>query len=242
MPNIEAQEQAGITFDGTLLVSGRDEQPAYTPRVQFLKNGDNYVYNGSERRGDDPHDEGSRIAQGVDMDSVVFNCSLACYTKDLARAGWRHRERHLRVDAVPPVRGSRHQRRARQPTSTPSARTRPTSFGAQAWQAAIAFQQAVNQIVADQGPNAITRANLTAAFAAIEDFTADGWAGGRSLDGVSPCFVAPAGAGRRVRPGVAGGAGHARLRALQPRRVRSGPRRRSGSARLIMSRKAQKQT
>jgi hypothetical protein len=36
----------------------------------------------------------------------------------------------------------------------------PDSFGAQAWMAAVLFQQAVNDIVAADGPNAITRASL----------------------------------------------------------------------------------
>ena len=63
------------------------------------------------------------------------------------------------------------------------------SCGAQAWQAAIAFQQVVNQIVADEGPNAITRANILEGLAALDDFAADGWAGAKCLRGVSDCYV-----------------------------------------------------
>ena len=49
----------------------------------------------------------------------------------------------------------------------------------------FAFQEAVNQIVADQGPNAITRSSLTEAFGAIAatNSLSDVWAmGGENLD------------------------------------------------------------
>ena len=187
MPNLEAQSQAGITFNHQVFVSGRDEQSAYTSRVQFLKSGDNYVYNGSNDVAMTRMMKES-IAQGVDMDSVVFNCSLACYTKPmLDQGGDAVNGAYVWMQFLPFEEADTNEA-ATAYLDAVGAET-ATAFGAQAWQAAIAFQQAVNQIVADQGPNAITRANLTAAFAAIEDFTADGWAGGRTLDGVSPCFV-----------------------------------------------------
>ncbi len=187
MPNIEAQAQAGITFDAKVFVSGRDEQSAYTARVQYLKNGDNYVYNGSDDVAMTRMMKES-IAQGVDMDSVVFNCSLACYSQDLVEQGGDAvNGAYVWMQFLPFEEADTNEAATAYLDAVGA--DKADAFGAQAWQAAIAFQQAVNQIVADQGPNAVTRANLTAAFAAIQDFTADGWAGARSLDGISACFV-----------------------------------------------------
>jgi len=45
---ITGQAEAGVDWIGTVKVSGRDEQSAYTPKVQIAKNNSaNYVYNGS---------------------------------------------------------------------------------------------------------------------------------------------------------------------------------------------------
>jgi hypothetical protein len=48
MPIIEGQRQAGIDVVGAEKVSGRDEQAAYTPKVQLVRDtGANMVYDGS---------------------------------------------------------------------------------------------------------------------------------------------------------------------------------------------------
>ena len=47
-PQIVAQADAGVTWIGAVKVSGRDEQAAFTPRVQAANSGNaNYVYDGS---------------------------------------------------------------------------------------------------------------------------------------------------------------------------------------------------
>jgi hypothetical protein len=63
------------------------------------------------------------------------------------------------------------------------------SWGAQGWQAALAFQTVVNKIVLDEGPNAITRASILEGLGALDNFTADGWLGAKSLRGASACGV-----------------------------------------------------
>ena len=87
----------------------------------------------------------------------VWACSLACYTESFKPAA-ADVEGTYAVDAVPAVRGSRLQPGSSTPTSTPSV-DKADSFGAQAWQAASLFQQAVNQVVDADGPNGITRAS-----------------------------------------------------------------------------------
>ena len=66
-----------------------------------------------------------------------------------------------------------------------------TSWGAQAWQAGLAFQQAVDTVVAKDGPNGVTRASVLSALRAITTFSAGGWIGATPLRAgeVSPCFV-----------------------------------------------------
>ena len=180
-----AQEQAGITFDATPKVSGADAQPAYTPRVQIIKAKDsNYVYDGSNdvamiriRK--------EALAQGVDS-VKVWACSLACYTANVLVPGRLGGRGHLRVDAVPPVRGGQlNAADAAYIANVPKL----DSFGAQAWQAALAFQQVVNKIVATSGPNAITRAAGPQRPEEHRAVHADGWMAPTDLRGFSPCFM-----------------------------------------------------
>jgi hypothetical protein len=125
-------------------------------------------------------------AQGIDPSSVVWTCSLACYTKNFQENGGAASDgTYVWMQFLPFEEADTN---AALQSYIDSVGT-PDSFGAQAWQAAIAFQTAVNQIVADQGPNAITRASLIEAFDAIENFSADGWAGARDLRGISACYV-----------------------------------------------------
>jgi hypothetical protein len=66
------------------------------------------------------------------------------------------------------------------------------SFGANGWQAAVAFRTAVDSVVKQDGPNGLTRANLFQALRGITNFTANGWLGSKSLQGtdaISPCFL-----------------------------------------------------
>jgi len=188
VPNIAGQEKAGIVFDGTPLVSGRDEQAAYTPRVQVLKQfGGNFVYNGSNDVAM-VRMEKEAAAQGIDNSAVVYTCSLACYTKGMLEQGGDTVDgTYLWMQFLPFEEASTNAAAQAYVDTVGAGNT--VSWGAQAWQAGIALQTAVNQIVADQGPNAITRASLLEALTAIDDFTADGWSGAKSLRGISPCYV-----------------------------------------------------
>ncbi len=184
---IKAQAQAGIVWDGTPKVSGADQQPAYTPRIQVLKakNG-NYVYDGSN---DVAMIRMRKEAKAQGLDSVkVWACSLACYTRAMLAQGgadvegtyfWMQflpfEEANLNPEATNYVNGV--------------GANKVDSFGAQAWQAAVAFDQVVNQIVTKSGPNSITRSAILAGLKNETAFTANGWMGEKNLRGFSPCFV-----------------------------------------------------
>ncbi|HVM63263.1 MAG TPA: ABC transporter substrate-binding protein [Acidimicrobiales bacterium] len=186
---IAAQQQVGITWDGTPKVSGADAQPAYTPRVQTIKaKGSTYVYDGSNdvamiriRK--------EAAAQGVST-VKVWSCSLACYTNAFIPQGGSDVEgTYLWMQFLPFEEASYN---AQDQAYVTALGSKATSWGAQAWQAGLAFQQAVNAVVAKSGPNGVTRAAVLTALKGITNFTADGWMGTKSLQGagsISQCFL-----------------------------------------------------
>ena len=186
---IAAQQQVGITWDGTPKVSGADAQPAYTPRVQTIKaKGSTYVYDGSNdvamiriRK--------EAAAQGVST-VKVWSCSLACYTNAFIPQGGSDVEgTYLWMQFLPFEEASYN---AQDQAYVNALGSKATSWGAQAWQAGLAFQQAVNAVVAKSGPNGVTRAAVLTALKSITNFTADGWMGTKSLQGagsISQCFL-----------------------------------------------------
>jgi ABC-type branched-subunit amino acid transport system substrate-binding protein len=186
---IAAQQGAGVTWDATPKVSGADAQPAYTPRVQIAKaKGSNFVYDGSNdvamiRMRKEAAAQGY---SGIQM----WTCSLACYTKAfLAQGGSTVEGTYLWMQFLPFEEASSNPADQAYVTALGS---KVDSFGAQAWQAGLAFKQAVDGIVAKSGPNGVTRASLMAALKGITSFDAGGWMGKKSLQGagsVSDCFL-----------------------------------------------------
>ena len=173
--NIAAQAQLGVKWIGTVKVSGRDEQSAYTPRVQAVRNGNaNYVYDGSNdtafinmRR--------ESAAQGL-TDVKVWGCSLACYTDKFKAAAGDVDGTYAWMQFLPFEDKGSNQELDNYLANVST----PDSFGAQGWMAAVLFQQAVDKIVSTDGPNAITRASVLAALSGITSFDANGWMGPRT--------------------------------------------------------------
>jgi ABC-type branched-subunit amino acid transport system substrate-binding protein len=187
---IAAQQAAGVVWDATPKVSGADPQPAYTPRVQVAKaKGSNYVYDGSN---DVAMVRMRKEANAQGLSGVkIWGCSLACYTQDFIPQGGSDVDgTYLWLQFLPFEEASYN---AADQAYVTALGSKVTSWGAQAWQAGMAFQQAVNSIVAKSGPNAVTRASLLTALKGITNFTADGWIGAKSLQGpgvFSDCFMA----------------------------------------------------
>ena len=182
---IASQRQAGITFDGTPKVSGFDTQTAYTPRVQVVKaSGSTYVFNGSNdiamiRMRKEAAAQG---ATGV----KVWACTLACYTAAMVSEGGSSVDgTYLSIGFLPFEEASLNAQDQAYVSSSSSL----TTWGAQAWQAGLAFEQVVNGIVKAGGPNAVTRSAILDGLKNIGKFTADGWIGPTNLRDLSPCFV-----------------------------------------------------
>jgi hypothetical protein len=182
---IEGQAEAGVDWIGAVKVSGRAEQSAYTPYVQQVRNGNgNYVYNGSN---DVAMTNMRREAAAQNLDTVdVWACSLACYTDKFKGAGADVDGTYTWMQFLPFEDAGSNQ----ELDNYLAAVDVPDSFGAQAWMAAVLFQDAVNDVVEAEGPNGITRAAVLDALSKITDFDANGWMGAKNpKGGFSDCMV-----------------------------------------------------
>jgi ABC-type branched-subunit amino acid transport system substrate-binding protein len=155
--------------------------------VQLVKAaGSNYVFNGAGDRAMVSMRKESN-AQGVDS-VKVWACSLGCYKPGFVTAGGADVEgTYVWMQFLPFEEASANQElQAYVDAVGPS---KVDSFGAQAWQAGLAFEQVVDRIVEDHGPNAVTRAAILDGLRHIGSFDAGGWMGATDLKGVSPCYV-----------------------------------------------------
>ncbi|CAB4944121.1 unannotated protein [freshwater metagenome] len=182
---IAAAQADGITVTDQMKVSGRSEQSAFATYVQALKAGNgNFLYNGSN---DVAMVKMRKEAAAQGLTGVnVWGCSLACYTQNFRDAGSAVDGTYVWMQYLPFEEASSN--KALQ-TYIDASGGKPDSFGAQAWQAGMAFKKAVDEIVAEQGANAITRPNLLAKMKTLT-FDADGWIGKRTGQKVfSDCMV-----------------------------------------------------
>jgi ABC-type branched-subunit amino acid transport system substrate-binding protein len=184
-----AQQQAGVTWDATPKVSGLDAQPSYTPRVQLAKSkASNYVYDGLNDIGMIRMRK-EAAAQGL-TSVKVWACSLACYTKAFLSEGGADVEGTYLFMNFLPFEEAKYN--AEDEAYVSALGSKVDSFGANAWQAAGAFKQAVDDVVKQKGPNGITRPAVLEALHGITNFTDNGWIGGLSLTGtgsVGGCYL-----------------------------------------------------
>jgi hypothetical protein len=184
---IRSQETAGIKFDATAKVSGRDEQSAYTPKVQALKAASaTYLYDGSNDRAMINMRKEAK-AQGVDS-VKVWACSLACYTRNMLSGGGTDVEGTYVWMQFLPFEEAGENKELKAYIDSVGA-NKVDSFGANAWQAAATFKQVIDGIVKTDGPNGITRKAVLAGLKSIGEVDANGWMGKKDLKGLSPCFL-----------------------------------------------------
>ncbi len=185
--DIAAQEAAGITFDATPVMSARDAQSDYVPRVAPLKAGANYVYDGAADFGLSLYMK-EAVAQGVDTSQIVWACSVACYTDSLLTTGGSAVDgAYLWIQFLPFFEADSNAALSAYVDTV--GEDKIDTWGAVSWQAAIAFNQVVNQIVVEKGPNALTRANLIDGLNSLTDFDAAGMTGPHDLGEQSPCYL-----------------------------------------------------
>lgn len=202
MPLIEGQRMAGIDVVAAVKVSGRDEQTAFTPRVQVIaSSGANAVFNSSNdvamvnmRREYD-----AQGGSGVE----IWACTQACYTETFRAQGDAVDGTYVSLPFLPFEEKDENAELAAFLDNVAD----PDAWGAQAWQAAVLFQQTIDRIVDRDGPNGITRARMLETLASFGTFDANGWLAPKPLDGISDCGVVVQfadGAFTRIQPSEPG--------------------------------------
>ena len=183
-PQFAADKQEGIKEDAEFGASAGDTQSNYTPYVQAIKS-----HNSTYAR--DGLDYVSTVffrkeAQVQGVNTVkVWDCSLQCYDQKLIATGGSAVEDQYAWLSFLPFEDQGHNDEL---DSFLKYDTKPDGFGAQAWVAGEAFAEAVNKVVAKDGPNGLTRAAVLEAIKQVNGFTAGG-------------FVAPTDIGNRKSAG-----------------------------------------
>jgi hypothetical protein len=184
----KAAQKVGLVSDGEFNVSGRDPQDKYLPYVQTLKEKNStYARSGSN---DVSMAYFRKEAQTQGVTSVkVWDCSLACYSpRFIQTAGAAGEGQYLETFFVPFEEASKSPPVKAFVNSV--GLSNADGFGAQAWIAALFFQDTVNKIVKSQGVNGLTRANFLATAKDQHAFTAQGMIGPTDIGGKVPsgCF------------------------------------------------------
>ena len=186
-PVNRAAQALGIGIDAEFGVSGFTPQAGFAAYLQAIRDNDsNYAFSGS-------NDEAmikwrkEAAAQGG-FDDIVWGCILTCYTPSFAEAPESagvtlslnflpYNERHLNEDMDLFL--------------TEINDDLPPSWAAGAWASVSLFETVVNEIVAEDGPNGITRAKILEKLRALRKYDGKGWFGEVDLStGInSACFV-----------------------------------------------------
>jgi ABC-type branched-subunit amino acid transport system substrate-binding protein len=186
LPLMEA-ERANLGLEGeNFLVSGVAPQTTFTPYVQSLaREGVEAVVNWSAC---DSliNAQNEALAQGVEVE--VYASTTACYDKDYLEQEAAEGT-FVWLPYLPIEDGGAS--KAVQTMVKAIGKDKIDGFAILAWQSALLFRDAVNQLVEAEGVNALTRANLLETFTSMTSFDADGTRGENSPGERtgSGCFV-----------------------------------------------------
>ena len=179
------------TSDKDFDLSGFAPQSAYTPVVQEMKNhGSNF---GQANLGNQQVLlRKEAVLQGL-TGVKVWDCTTSCYAKSFLKDGGSDVEGNY-VDTLYLPFMSSAERKSNPMLGNFVKYTgvdKADGFGVYAWSAMIAFRDAVNAIVKQDGVNGVTRTSIFAALNKIHEFNADGMFGTIDLAGrtTSPCHV-----------------------------------------------------
>jgi hypothetical protein len=187
-----ALREIGIKSDQDFDVSGFANQSAYTPIVQAMKSkGMNYAQTSTASGTELLRREAT--LQGL-TDVKVWDCGVGCYDKQFLSAGGADVEGQY-VDTLFLPFYDKKEQKANPSTGNFVKYTgadKVASFGAYAWAAGLAFRDAVNAAVKDNGGvNGVTRKTILEELNKIHKFDADGMFAPIDLAGrgISTCSV-----------------------------------------------------
>lgn len=168
---IDAIVKAGIEADQDLGISARALQSAYTPIVQKMKDdGSNFGFTGSTASSAISLMKEAKL-QGLDMTKTVFACTTACYDPSVLEAPEAD-GLYMPLGFLP-----FEEAKSNKMLNTFLKTVGPDNangFAVYGWTSMLIFAEAVNKVVADQGVNGLTRANVIEASKTITDFDAGG--------------------------------------------------------------------
>lgn len=187
MPIYRVDQQQGIKSDGEFGASGLGVQSDYTPFAVQLKNSNSTFATSNLDYKGTVYLRKESAAQGVST-VKVWHCTTQCYDQRLISEGGSAVEgQYVWINLLPfEDRGSNKTLDA-----FLGAVSKPDSFGAQAWVAGELFKKVVNDVVAKDGPNGLTRAALLTAIRNTHNFDAGGMSPKVDIGNKtgSPCLV-----------------------------------------------------
>jgi ABC-type branched-subunit amino acid transport system substrate-binding protein len=171
-----AQNEIGIEADGggTQFVSQFATQADYAPFVQTMKTaGSEFAESGGTYQG---LVKWRKAAAQQNLDTVkAWSCVLTCYDPGMLASASDVEGTYVTIPFQPFL-------DADEQAAVPALKTyvdavgeaNANGFGIQAWASALLFKQVVENVVAAQGVNGLTRAAVLEEVKTVKDFTADG--------------------------------------------------------------------
>ena len=188
IPTLRAFNELGLVSDGEFSVSGRAEQAVYAEFVAAMQTGSsNFFYNGANDQGMIKM-RSEAAAQGLDQTGAIWACSIACYTSAFLESPVSEGT-YVWLPFLPYT--ERAENAELDTFLTTIGKDFPDAWSVGAWNSGRALEMAINQIVAEEGPNAITRAKVLETMRAMTDFDSNGWIGTAdfSTKSITPCFM-----------------------------------------------------
>ena len=190
MPQVRSFQEIGVVIDGEPGISGFTTQSEYGAFIQIMRDANsNFAYSGS--------DDQSMIkwrseaeAQGFDAESAIWMCQLACYTPSFLEAGDVIEGTYTWIWFLPFHETEHNQELAdfMEAIDNPF----PPAWAAGSWADGVLFEQVVNGIVAESGPNAVTRQAVLDAARGLTSFDVNEWWGPAdysTTQNIMPCFM-----------------------------------------------------
>ena len=183
-------QKGGIAVDQEVDVSSRAPQTIYTTIMRTMKDDkSNFFNNGGPFTATVAARKEAQL-QGLTDPEIIWDCTLQCYDRKLLEQGGEAVERqYVQLGFVPFEEASTN--RTLKAFLKFVGKDEADAFGLQAFASGVLLQQAVEQAVAADGVNAVTREALFEQLATIHDFDAGGMLGTTDVGARknSPCFM-----------------------------------------------------
>ena len=183
-------QKLGIKADTQEAVSAVAPQSSYTPFAQSMKSANSNFAEVELAYSQTVDLRKEAALQGVNNPNIVWSCTVQCYNPQfLTQGGTSVEGEYVSLGFLPDIEAKYNKAVAGFDKYTdPSKRD---GFAADAFAAGLLLRDAVQDVVAKDGNNGLTRKNLFTALGTIHAFTADGMLGTTDIAGrvPSPCYM-----------------------------------------------------